>query len=256
MRLDNPEYTIQECQAMLAQTTDDDEKASLLVAIHVSFSRLNKVEEARLTLQELKQLEISDLQIRLNAEFCEPTFLVDEGRYEEALAAFASMLDRHAADFKRPDHRYLYEDIQCRRASVFVILSRFKEALPLLREAASFSFSDPGTEQRVHFELGICLQDSNETEAAKQEFLKVVRFGLRSEFEEQALYFLGRIYYLNGALAQAKHQLETILRDFPGESTTIPRKVIYQSLSRISGYLNDHPNEKLYADLAKRSEDV
>ena len=166
------------------------------------------------------------------------------------------MLDRQAEAFKEPEYRYLYEDIQCRRASVLVALSRFKEALPILREAVSFSFDEPGVEQCAHYELGVCLENANETEAAKQEFIQVVRFGLRNELEERALYFLAKIYYLNGALARAKHQLETILRDFPDSSATISRKVVYESLSRIYGYLDDKENEKLCADLATRSDDV
>ena len=125
-----------------------------------------------------------------------------------------------------------------------------------MREAVSFSFDEPGVEQCAHYELGVCLENANETEAAKQEFIQVVRFGLRNELEERALYFLAKIYYLNGALARAKHQLETILRDFPDSSATISRKVVYESLSRIYGYLDDKENEKLCADLATRSDHV
>ena len=75
MHLDKPEDTIQKSQVMLSEATDDNEIASLLVGTHVSFLKLGRMEEARRTLEQLKRLEISVLEIRLNAEFCEPTLL-------------------------------------------------------------------------------------------------------------------------------------------------------------------------------------
>ena len=132
-------------------------------------------------------------------------------------------------------------------------LSRSKEALPILREAVSFSFNQATDEQQVHFALGVCLEDANETEAAKQEFIRVVSCGLKSDVEERALYRLAILHYKTGALAQAKQQLETILRDFPSQSPAVPRKQVYEGLSRTYRYLGDKASEKLYMDLARKS---
>jgi tetratricopeptide (TPR) repeat protein len=149
------EEAIRESQILLAETSDVNEKASLLGGMHVSYRKLGRLKEARQTIEQMKQLEIEDLGIRLNSEFCESTLLVQEGRWEEGLSAFAAMLDWHSEAFKDSEYRYLYEDVQCRRASTLVLLSRFKEALPILKEALSFSFDETTNEQRVHFDLGV-----------------------------------------------------------------------------------------------------
>jgi len=247
------EDAIRESRTLLAETTDVNEKASLLGGMHVSYCKLGRLNEARQTLERMKQLEISDLGVRLNAEFCEPTLLIQEGRCEEGLSAFATMLDRYSAALREPEHRYLYEDIQCRRAATLVALSRFKEALPILKEALSFSFEKATNEQRVHFDLGICLEETNETEAAKQEFFRAIGFGLKNDIEERALYRLAILHFKADALAQAKQQLETILRDFPGQSSAVPRKYVYEQLSHTCRYLGDAANAELYASLAKRA---
>jgi len=245
------EDAIRESQILLAETTDVNEKASLLGIMHVSYCKLGRLKEARQTLDQLKEVEISHLGIRLNAEFCEPTLLIQEGRYDEGLSAFAAMLDRHSEAFKEPEHRYLYEDIQCRRALTLFGLSRFKEALPILREAISFSFNEATAEQQVHFALGVCLEDANDAHAAKEEFIRVVGFGLKNDVEEESRYRLAILHYKAGALAQAKQQLEMILQDFPNQSSAVPRKQVYEALSQTCHYLGDKANAKLYMDLAK-----
>jgi pentatricopeptide repeat protein len=247
------EDVIRESQMMLAEATDANESASVLINMCVSYAKLGRLKEARQVLHQMKQLEISHQGIRLNAEFCEPTLLIQEGRREEGLAAFAAMLDQYSEAFKDPEHRYLYEDIQCRRASTLVLLSRFKEALPILKEALSFSFDEATDEQRVHFDLGICLEETTETEAAKQEYFRAIGFGFKNDIEERALYRLAVLYFKAGALAQAKQQLETILRDFPGQSSAVPRKYVYEQLSHTFRHLGDKANEKVYTELARRA---
>lgn len=246
------EDAIQESHALLKQTNDPDEKASLLTGVHVFYCRLGRLKEARQTLDEMKKLGVSDLGIRLNAEFCEPAFLIHEGKYDEGLSAFAAMLNRHSKAFNDPEHRYLYEDIQCRRALTLFGLARYNEALPILREAVSFSFNKTTDEQQLHFAFGVCLEEASETDAAKQEFLRVLGFGVKNDVEERTLWRLGILHYKAGALAQAKLQLETILRDFPSQNSAVPRKEVYQALSQTYRYLGDQANADLYAGLARK----
>src|SRR5262245_35987897 len=94
------EDAIRESQILLTETTDVNEKASLLGIMLVSYCKLGRLKEARQTLDQMKEVEISDLAIRLNAEFCEPTLLIQEGKYGEGLLAFAAMLDRHSEALK------------------------------------------------------------------------------------------------------------------------------------------------------------
>jgi tetratricopeptide (TPR) repeat protein len=246
------EDAIRQSQVLLTETTDANDKASVLTGIHVFYCTLGRLKEARQTLVQLKQLHISDLEVLLNAEFCEAPLLIQEGRYQEGLSAFVAMLDRYSEAFKEERFRYLYEDIQCRRALMLVGLSRFKEALPILREAVCFSFNQATDGQQVHFALGVCLEDINEAEAAKQEFIRVAGFDLKNDVEERALYRLAILRYKTGALAQAKQQLETILRDFKNQNPAVPRKQVYECLSQTYRHLGDKVNEKLYLDLARK----
>ncbi len=243
---------IQESLVFLAKSTDPNEKASLLLGIVVDCMKLGRLEEARRMLGQLQELDISNLEGRLNAEFCEPCLLIMENQQEEGLSAFAAMLERNSEAFKEEPFRYLYEDIQCRRASALAGLSRFKEALPILREAISFSFDEVTEDQKTHFWLGICLEETNDTEAAKQEFNRVVAFGLKNDLEEQARYRVALLYFKAHGFAQARLQLEMILQDYP-EGGVVSRKYVYEQLAHTCRHLGDSENERLYMDLAKRA---
>jgi tetratricopeptide (TPR) repeat protein len=246
------EDVIRESQAMLAETADAHEKGSLLAGMCMAYGSLGRLKDARQTLNQMKQLELSHAGIRLNADYFESVLLNQEGQYEASLSAFATTLDRNHDLLKDSEYRYLYEEIQCRRALTLIGLSRYKDALPLLKEAVGFSFDQPLAEQQVRFALGVCLEDANDTEAAKREFIHVVAFGLKNDVEEKTLWRLGILFYKAGALAQAKQHLETMLRDFPSGSA-IPRKKVYKALSQTYHYLGDKANEKLYQGLASKS---
>jgi uncharacterized protein HemY len=84
-------------------------------------------------------------------------------------------------------------------------------------------------------------------------FTCVVGFGLKNDVEERTLWRLGILHYKAGALAQAKQQLETILRDFSSQSAAVPRKHVYDALSQTYRYLGDEANAKLYMGLARKS---
>ena len=95
-------------------------------------------------------------------------------------------------------------------------------------------------------------EETNDTEAAKQEFNRVVAFGLKNELEEQARYHMAVLYFNDRAFAQARLQLEMILQDYP-EGGAFSRKDVYEHLSQTCRYLGDSANERLYKDLAKRA---
>lgn len=246
------EDCIREAQALLAEAGSDDEKAPLLTEMHVCCVKLGRLREARRILEQIGRLEVVNLEIRMNAEFCEAAQLIHEGRYAEGASAFAAMLERHRDALQEDRFRYLYEDIQSRRAEALVWLSRFKEALPILREAVHFTYDEAWIEQRIWRYLGMCLEDAGDLEEARRAYERVVTFGLRNDFEEKVLWRLSVIHWNKGALAQAKEHLERILRDFPEPTGAVPRKQVYDLLGRCFHFLGDQANEKVYADLAKR----
>jgi tetratricopeptide (TPR) repeat protein len=252
MSLTSPEAVISESLLMLADAENADEKASLLISIHVSYRKLHRRPEAREVLEELNGLDIQDLGTRLNAELCKCVFPADEGRYEESLRLLADLLVRHRAALDLPEYRYLYEDTQCRRGLLLFGLDRFKEALPILQEVVLFPFDRRESKHEIHFALGTCLDETGDIEAAKQEYIRAVAMGVKNSYGEEALYRLGMLYYKIGALAQARHHLEAILRDFSDVAPTLPRSDIYKKLSNLSRHLGDQEGEKRYAALATK----
>jgi tetratricopeptide (TPR) repeat protein len=107
-------------------------------------------------------------------------------------------------------------------------ISRFAEALPILKEAVSFSFDQATDEQQIHFKLGVCYEETKDLEAAKREYLIAAGFNIKNEIEEQARWRLARLFYSEGAVAQARKQLEVILQEFSDRNAVIPRKWIYE----------------------------
>jgi tetratricopeptide (TPR) repeat protein len=245
------EEAILESERLLEQAVDDDQRASLLKGQLTCYLRLGRSADARGVLGQMKQLHPSEMEIRLNAEFCEPCLLLQEGKFEEGISALAAMLQRYGGALKEERFRYLYEDIQCRRAFALVGISRFADALPILKEAVSFSFNQATDEQQTHFNLGICCEETKDLDAAKREYLIAVGFNIKNDIEEQARWRLALLFYTDGALAQARKQLEVILQEVPDQNAVIPRKWVYQQLSMVSRYLGDKANAKIYMDLAK-----
>jgi tetratricopeptide (TPR) repeat protein len=248
------EDALREYQILLAGPTDGDEKASLLIGAHVCYCILGRTDDARQMLNQLRQCEISDLEVRLNAEFCEPCLLAEEGKPEEGVRNFAAMLQRHREVLKEDRFRYLYDDIQCRRALALVGLGRFAEATPILKEATSFTFATAVDAQQVHFNLGVCYDETKSADSAKQEFLRVINFNLKNEIEERARYRLALLCFNARAFAQAKQQLEAILENHPDSTAVVPRKHVYEQLAHTYRYLGDETNARVYMDLAQRTQ--
>jgi tetratricopeptide (TPR) repeat protein len=242
---------IAESERLVAQAEDDDDRVTILRGEYSCYCMLGDLGAARRVLERIRQLHPSDLEVRLSVEFDEARFLLQEGKIDEGISAFAAMLRGYGEVLKEDRLRYLYEEIQTRSALALADSSRFAEALPILKEAVSFSFEEFTSEQRVHFMLGVCQEAALELDAAKREYLVVVRYNLKNDIEEQARYRLSRFYYSDGALAQARKHLEVILEEFPDEKAVVPRKWIYQQLSAVCRYLGDKPNEKLYMELSE-----
>jgi tetratricopeptide (TPR) repeat protein len=233
------EDALRESQILLTESNDTNENASLLIGIVVSCLMLGRTLEARQALNQLRQLEISDLEVQLNAEFCEPCLLVQEGRLEGGEFSFAAMLQRHSEALKEERFRYLYEDIQSRRALVLVGLRRFAEGIPVLGEAVSFKFDKPADEQQTHFALGVSYDETGASDSARVEFLRVISFNLENEIEERSRYRLAVLCFKARAFAQARQQLEAILQNYPNESAVVPRKHVYEQLAHTYCYLGD-----------------
>lgn len=245
--------SIRQSELLLNAMEDANDRASILENILICNLMLGRLSQARQALEELRMITISDAEVRLNAEFCEPRLLVEEGRREEAVRLYASILQNNSGLLKEEGLRYLYEDIQYRLALTLIDLQRYIEAIPLLEEAVStFSYDNVFDAQQCHFALGICYEQTKAIQKAKAEFLRVVSCDLKTDIEERARYRLSILLFQEGAFAQAKHQLEMILTNHPTDKAVVARRYVYEQLSHTCRQLGDDTNAKGYLNLAQR----
>ncbi len=105
----------------------------------------------------------------------------------------------------------------------------------------------------AHLFLGICYSRRHQNGLAREQFLRVIDLGLVNEFEAEARYRLASTYFVEEGFAQAKHQLEFILAGHTHDIERVPRRYIYEQLSRVCHYLGEEQNAKSYKKLAENS---
>lgn len=85
------------------------------------------------------QEQPEDIDTKLSFEFHQGLLYQHEGEYLKALRTFEMLLLHYGQSLTRSEVRFMYEDIQQRRAFLSVSLERFKDAIPLLGEILSFN---------------------------------------------------------------------------------------------------------------------
>ena len=135
------------------------------------------------------------------------------GKLEEGVLKFERIVEANQEQLQTSDLRYLYEQIQRRRGFALTSVRRFSEALPILKEAVSFTIdSDP---QLVHFYSGICYQALSETAPAKEAFLRAISLGLDNQFEADARYRLAILYFTSPHSPRRNSNSRSLFR-YPG----------------------------------------
>ena len=247
------EHALEEFHSMAVESDDANEEAALMINEVRCYSMLGRVSDADHVLENIQELAPDDIIVRANVDFSAACVAAQKGEHGKALLRFEGMLEDYVDLLKTPEYRDLCEEIQQRRAFSLTHLGRYGEALPLLKEASSFSTLRADVQQQVHLYLGICYAALHEDRLAKEAFLSAIEFDLKNKIEAEARYRVGVLYFLTGGFAQAKHQLEVILQTYRDEVPNVPRKYVYQQLSRACHYLGEKENEKRYAKLAENS---
>jgi tetratricopeptide (TPR) repeat protein len=246
---------IQEFQAMQEETTDANEKSALMLNEVRCYAELGQVVDAERILRRIRELVPDDVEAGFNVDFMAACVEAQGGHYEQAVRQFQTLLEEYVELLQIPDYRDFYEDIQQRRAFSMMHLRKYEDALPILKEAGSFFTTLKAEDQQeVHLNLGICYMELHEDRLAKEEYLRAIEFGLNNSVEARARYCLAVVSFLEGGFAQAKYQLEWLLQAYPQEEIpNVPRKYVYQQLSRTYHYLGDKENAKRYKKLAESS---
>jgi tetratricopeptide (TPR) repeat protein len=245
------EDAIHEFDALAEASSDVNEKSALMISEARCYADLGRLAEAERTLEKIRKLAPDETEMRFLVDFWTACVAGLRAQYGEAVLCFQQTLEEYADLLKTAEYRDLYEEIQQRKAFCLVHLTRYGEAITILSEASSFATLSQGARQEVHLNLGTCYAQLHEHQPAKDEFLRVIEFGLKNSIEAQARYSLGVVYFLDGGFAQAKYQLETFLQDYQQDIPNVSRKNVYYQLSRVYHYLGEKENAKRYEKLAK-----
>jgi tetratricopeptide (TPR) repeat protein len=247
------EDAILEFHAMVEEARDSNEKASLMINEVRCYANLWRLTDAELILTEIDELAPNDIGVRINVDYGAACVTEQRAQYEKALLRYEGILQEYVQFLRAPEYRHIYEDTQQRKAVVLVYFGRYGEALPILKEATSFSTLTVEGRQKVHLYLGICYSEVHEVRLAKEELLRTIAFALKNDNEADARYRAASLYVQDGAFAQAKLQFESILETHPGGILNVTPKYIYEQLSRICHYLGEKDAAKRYAKLAQAS---
>jgi tetratricopeptide (TPR) repeat protein len=244
---------IREFHRMAEESDNANEKAAILINEHECYCTLGRLKDASNVLVQIRGLHLSNNVVCLIVDYGEACMAIQTGELEQGFAKLNSVLHQHKEHLREAHFRYLYEGIQLRRAFVLTSLRKYNEAFPILKEVCFFETLKAEDRQQVHLSLGICNSDLGRDDAAKAEFLRAIDFGLKNEIEAQARYRAAIIYFTDGAFGQAKIQLELILQSHQDKIPDLPRRYVYEQLSRTCHYLGENENASRYAKLARDS---
>jgi len=241
---------LREIDLLLGSTTDPNEHVYLLFSKSSCYGILDNFEEAREQLSLALQQQPEDPDTRLTFELNGGLLCQQEGNYHEALERFTAVLSGQAQRLNRPELRFMYEDIQQRRAFLSVTLRQFQDAIPLLREILSFDL-EKNVRSDALASLGHCYLELREWELAKDYFLQALEIGVTKEREKTFHFYLGIAYFYTEAFAKAKREFE-ICEEHACEYQ-LPTFDLYGWLSSVSKRLGETAESERYAQLARPS---
>lgn len=243
---------IVEFQQMAKETSDRNEKSSLMLNEARCYSTLGRIRDADGLLMEIRKLAPDDRVVCANVDFGVACVAAQAGQHERALGEYDGLLRKYVDLLTKPEYRDFYADVEQRRAMSLVTLGRYAEALPALQQASGFSGLSSNDRRCIYLNMGICHQELGDTSSARDEFLRVIQFGVSDDLEDQARYRIALLYFSLGALAQAKQHLEQVLQNTPPVLSSVPRKFVYAQLSTICDSLGERETARKYQKMADK----
>lgn len=239
-----------EIDLLLGSTPDPSERLYLLLSKSSCHGILGNFGGAREQLSLALQLEAQDPDTRLTVEFYEGLLWQQEGKYREALEKFSAVLSRHSVRLTRPELRFMYQDIQQRRAFLSVTLRHFQEAVPLFREILFFHIEKELRSEALA-SLGLCYLELGEWDLARDCLLQAKAIGVTKEREKTFHFYLGIAYFYTEDLTEAKKEFE--ICEQHAIKYQLPTLDVYSWLSGVSKRPGDKAGSERYAQLAKPS---
>lgn len=239
---------LDEIDLFLEKAFPGRERAELLLRKVVALGLQKRFDEARQTLWDARQ-ESTEPDHRLAQDYLEAMLLHAQSDSDlTAFAKFTEVLSRYADALREPQYRFMYEDIQQRRAIELVHLSRFSEAADLCRECLTFEL-DPGDKSEMLVNLGLSLLKLGEYESAKEAFLNARKFRLNALWDVPAHFHLGCTYAHLKEYKAAKS--EFLLVEQAESSGDVPRGIVYRWLEWVCRHLGQHTEADQYKVMSR-----
>lgn len=238
---------LDEIAGLLDRTTDANERQYLLFSRSSCYGVLGDFAKARDSLSVALHEDPESPETKVTYDFMQGLIYLGEKNHKAAFETFTSGLSKHHTILKTPEFRFMYEDVQQRRAFLAVTLEQFETAIPLLKESLSF-----GLEESVRGDalagLGLCYLECRDFEAAKENLVASLEHGLE-EYAHQIHFYLGIAFYHCQMPHEAKREFlkceEDSYQDGP------PLRNVYGWLSSTCKMLGQTAESERYSRLAK-----
>lgn len=202
----------------IAKDSEDAvDKAGVFLNVATTLKALGEYDQARQNLSVARRLAASIAvasikdpkdnrlqELEVSLDFDEADILSFEGHLSEALSKFDSILKNHKERLRKPEFREPYEMVQSRRGFLLADLGRWREALPILEEAASFE----NRKSEIYFYMGHCYVSGGDHSRGAEKLNQALRLGLPPTLEFRAHCELGIAYFALREYAKAKVEFE------------------------------------------------
>lgn len=245
---DQPGRAVERLEALLQEVQDKEHRGLIMLYRALFLGRIERMTEAREQLRELAS--VWDATPEHQARIAVVDAMLDEagGQAPLALEKLDRILAEYRALWNTDDVRDMYEEVQLNRGRLLATIGDWRLALPVLEESLTFQRPRSGE----FFEsLGFCYFQAQKWDKAEEALRLALSKEMYADFSSAAHYYLGRVFYLKGAVAKAMKEFELALNDATVAGTS--RKFIYDALAKSSQYLGLHEESEKYARLAKNS---
>lgn len=176
------ELAFREIDIQIQSLADPKERANLLLRKAVLYGVLKRFEDARKEPRLALEQSPNEPDIRLQVDVISGSLYDQEGKPKDAFLRLTEALSLHAEQLKLPEFRFIYEDIQQRRAFDLARMANFQDAIPLFRESLSFGLQ-PEEHSNLLANLGLCYAELKNYQLARDSFLQACELGLTRGLE-------------------------------------------------------------------------
>lgn len=227
------EEALRELQVLADAESSPEQKGSLILDEITCLWRLGRLAEARRRFTE-GQAFWKDVRSKLFGVTLTVAEAREEGKPErlaEALMELQAFLAQHGHELKLESPES-YGEALIGAGYLLIALDRYKEAIQPLAEAWPFFKSDERG-SRLEHDLGICLMQTGDLEAAEKHLVNALPSDRTDPRWAEAQYLLGCLYFREGWYPQAKQAFE--LAEMYGNDKL--RRHVPAWLERIEGIL-------------------